>query len=44
MGLGVTLDQQELVRNEADGLQEDRAVCLSCQPQHTACACWSWGR
>ena len=30
---GVTLDQWELVRKEADGLHEDRTVCLVFQPQ-----------
>ena len=35
-GLGVTLGQWELVRKEADGLHEDRTVCLLSQPQHRA--------
>ena len=35
-GLGVTLGQWELVRKEADGLYEDRTVCLLFQPQDGA--------
>lgn len=42
MGLGVALGQQELVRNEADGLQ-DRAMSLIPAPTQVLAHGWSWG-